>query len=185
MVGITELWLPVVLAAVFVFIASSIVHMVLKFHKNDYDRLPDEDGIMAALREANLGPGNYSFPHVQDMKDFGSPEVQEKFKQGPVAFMNVLPNGAPNMGKCLTQWFLYCVVVGVFVAYLTGRTLGAGADYLTVFRIAGCVAFIAYGLAEAIASIWKAQRWSTTARHMVGGLVYALLTGGTFGWLWP
>jgi len=185
MVGILQLWLPILVAAVFVFIASSIVHMVLKFHKKDYDKLSDEDGIMAALRDAKVGPGNYTFPHVADMKDFNDPEVQEKFKKGPVAFMNVLPNGAPNMGKCLTQWFVYCVVVGVFVAYLTGRVHAPGSDYLAVFRFAGCVAFIAYGLAEALSSIWKAQRWSTTARHMIDGFFYALLTGGTFGWLWP
>ncbi|MDH3745570.1 MAG: hypothetical protein OES47_10770 [Acidobacteriota bacterium] len=185
MVGIFELWLPILLSAVFVFAASSVFHMVLKFHKKDYDKLPDEDRIMASMREEKVGPGNFSFPHVQDMKDFGSPEVQEKFKNGPVGFMNVLPNGMPNMGACLTQWFVFSIVVGVFVAYLTGRTLDAGTDYLAVFQIAGCVAFMAYGLAEAIASIWKAQRWSTTARHMFDGLVYALLTGGTFGWLWP
>jgi len=26
------------------------------------------------------------------------------------------------MGKYLGQWFVYCLVVGFFVAYLTGRT---------------------------------------------------------------
>lgn len=185
MVGIFELWLPILLSAVFVFAASSVFHMVLKFHKKDYDKLPDEEGIMASLRDGKVGTGNFSFPHVEDMKDFGSPEVQEKFKNGPVGFMNVLPNGIPNMGKCLSQWFIYCIVVGIFVAYLTGRTLEAGTDYLKVFQVAGCIAFIGYGLGEATASIWKAQRWSTTARHMFDGLVFALLTGGTFGWLWP
>jgi hypothetical protein len=34
-------------------------------------------------------------------------------------------------------------------------------------------------------SIWYHRSWGTTLRYTVDGLVYALLTAGIFGWLWP
>lgn len=114
-----------------------------------------------------------------------SPEMMEKFNKGPVGFVTVIPNGPPAMGKYLGMWFGFCVLMGVFVAYITGRTLSSGAHYLAVFRIAATVAFMGYSVGQIMDSIWKGQQWSTTFKHMFDGFVYSLLTGGTFGWLWP
>ena len=119
------------------------------------------------------------------MKEMGSPEMIEKYKQGPVGLFTVMPSGPPAMGKQLGLWFAFCLVIGVFAAYMAGRTLGPGAEYLAAFRIAGTAAFLAYSASEPIASIWKGQPWSITMKHVFDGLIYALLTGGTFGWLWP
>lgn len=185
MISITALWMPILLSAIAVFLASSLSHMVLKLHRNDYSRLPDEDQTLAALRQAGVGPGTYAFPHCEDTKEMGSPEMMKKYEQGPVGLMNIMPNGAPAMGKYLGLWFVYTIIVGIFVAYLAGRTLAAGADYLAVFRVAGASSFLAYGVANFVDSVWKAQPWGTTARHAFDGLVYSLLTAGIFGWLWP
>jgi len=183
-VPIHTLWLPILLSAVIVFVASSIMHMVLTYHRSDYKKLPDEDKIAAALRSAGVTRGLYMLPHCshQDMK---KPEVQEKFKQGPVGMITVLQPGPMNMGKYLLTWFVFCLVIGVFTAYLTGRTVPAGTDYLRVFRVAGTVAFMAYGVGQLNDSIWKGQPWSNTIKHVFDGLVFGLLTAGTFGWLWP
>ncbi len=185
MVSIGSLWLPIVLSAVAVFVASSLSHMVLKLHQKDYNRLPNEDEAMAALRNGSPAPGTYFFPHCADYKEMETPEVKEKFQQGPVGFMTIMPSGLPTMGKSLGLWFLYTLIVGVFVAYLAGRTLEAGADYLIVFRFAGTIAFLPYVVANMVDSIWKAQPWGTTLRHSIDGVVYSLLTAGFFGWLWP
>lgn len=185
MVSLTALWLPILLSAVFVFVASSIIHMVLGYHGSDYGKLPGEDDVGAAMREAGVQPGTYVLPHCKSPKDMGSPEMIEKYKRGPVALVTVTPNAPPAMGKLLAFWFVFCLVIGVFAAYLAGRTLGPGAEYLAVFRIAGTTAFLGYSAAEPIASIWKAQPWSVTLKHVFDGLIYALLTGGVFGWLWP
>ena len=48
MVSVTALWLPILLSAVIVFVASSIIHMVLPFHRKDYRPVPSEDGVMDA-----------------------------------------------------------------------------------------------------------------------------------------
>ena len=185
MVPITALWLPILLSAVIVFVASSILHMVLPYHRSDYRKLPDEAKVTDALRAVGVTPGPvYSFPHCTH-KDMKSPEVVERFKRGPVGLLTLYPSGPPALGKFLGMWFVYCVVVGIFVAYLTGRTRMPGTDYLQVFRVAGAVAFMAYGVGQIQDSIWKGQTWGVTAKHVFDGLIYALLTAGTFGWLWP
>ncbi len=187
MVGITALWLPILLAAVFVFVASSIIHMFLPYHKNDFKGLPDEDGVRDALRPFDLAAGDYYFPHHHgDMEAMKSAEYQAKAAEGPTAFMTVLPKGQPfHMGAQLTQWFIYSLIVSVFAAYISGRALAPGADYLQVFRFAGATAFFAYTAALWQRSIWFNQAWSTTLKSTIDGLVYAMLTAGAFGWLWP
>jgi hypothetical protein len=184
MVSLASLWLPIVLSAIFVFIASSILHMVLPYHRSDYSALPEEEKALAALRGLGLKRGLYVFPYCTP-KEMNSPAMVEKYKQGPVGMLNVLPSGPPAMPKFLLQWFVYCLIIGVFVAYLTGHTVRPGAPYLAVFRVAGTAAFMSYGLANLSNGIWKGQSWSMTIKEVVDGLLYGLLTAGTFGWLWP
>ncbi len=185
MVPVMDLWLAILLAAVLVFIASSILHMVLPFHRGDYRKLPDEEKLMEAMRIVGVPPGNYAFPCPKDPQDMGSPEMLEKYKKGPVGMVNIMPTGAPNMAKFLAFWFVYCIVIGIVVAYVTGRCLGPGAEYLAVFQIAGTAAFLGYAGGHAQDSIWKGQSWGTTIKHVIDGLIYALLTAGVFEWLWP
>jgi hypothetical protein len=184
MVPLTALWLPIVLSAVIVFVASSIMHMLLPYHRSDYQKLPDEDKLLAALRAAGLKRGLYVFPFCTH-KEMKSPAMIEKYKQGPVGMMTVFPSGPPVMPKFLGMWFVFCLVVGFFVAYLTGHTVMPGAQYPAVFRVAGTAAFLAYGLGHLSNGIWKGQTWGFTIKEVVDGLVYGLLTAGTFGWLWP
>jgi hypothetical protein len=184
MVALTALLLPILLSAVIVFVASSLIHMVLQYHRGDYQQLPEEDKLLAALRPAGLKPGLYIFPFGAH-KDMNSPAMQEKYKQGPVGMMTVSPSAPPAMPKFLGLWFAYCLLIGLFVAYLTGHTVASGAHYLVVFRVAGTAAFMAYGLGPLVNGIWKGQPWSMVLKESFDGLVYALLTAGTFGWLWP
>lgn len=185
MVSLTQLWLPIVLSGVAVFVVSSIVHMLLPFHKNDYAKLPDEDGIVETMRTARLGTGVYVFPYCADHKEMGSPAMVEKYEKGPIGFVTVMPNGTPKMGKHLTLWFLFSLLVSFMSAYLASRFLAPGTHYLTVFRHVGTTAFMAYGVGQISDSIWKAQPWSSTIKNVFDGLVYGLVTAGMFGWLWP
>ena len=186
MVYLPQLWLPILLSAVIVFVVSSIIHMALPYHKSDYRKLPDEEKVLDALRAAGLTSGPaYHFPHCASHKEMGSPEMVEKYKKGPLGFITLLPTGPPNMLRFLGLWFDYCLIVGIFTAYLTGRTVAPGTPYLEVFRVAGTAAFMGYGLGHFVDSVWKGQTWGVTLKHMFDGLLYALLTAGTFGWLWP
>ena len=185
MVSILSLWLPMLLSAVFVFMASSIMHMALTYHRTDFGQVPDEAKVMDALRPFNIPPGDYAMPCAADMKETGTPEFIEKARQGPVAFLTVLPNGPMTIGKSLGMWFGYSLVVGAIAGYTAGLTLGPDADYRVVFRIVSTVAFCGYSLAILQSTIWWYRGWGYTLRTMFDGLIYALLTGGTFGWLWP
>lgn len=185
MVGIGALWLPILLSAVFVFIVSSIMHMVLKYHASDYRQLPNEEAVRAALRSGNPAPGQYVTPYVPDMKDMEKPEVKQKYIEGPVGVLFIRPSGPVNMGPFLVQWFVFALVVSLFVAYVAGVSLGAGTPYLTVFRVAGAAAFMAYALGQLPAAIWMGKPWSVAGKEVFDGLVYGLVTAGTFGWLWP
>jgi len=185
MVPITDLILPILISGLFVFIASSLIHMLLPYHKGDYRSLPDEAGAMDALRPFSIPPGCYSMPRPASMKDANSPEYLEKLKKGPVMFLTVLKSGQISMAGSLIMWFVYSVLVSFFAAYVTGRALEAGAHYLAVFRFAGVTSFVAYAFASLPESIWYSRPWSTTLKNAFDGLVYALITAGTFGWLWP
>jgi hypothetical protein len=185
MVPMTSLWIPIVLSAVIVFVASSIIHMVLPYHRNDVRKVPKEDEMMDALRRLDLPPGDYAVPHAGSMAGMKSPEFVEKMKKGPIALLTIAPGSAPSMGPSLTLWFLYSVLVSFFSAYIAGRALGAGASYLAVFRFVGTAAFMGYSFALLQNSIWLRRNWGTTLKSVFDGLVYGLLTAGTFGWLWP
>ena len=185
MIPLTALWLPIPLSAVIVFFASFIMHMVLSYHKSDYRKLPDEDCVTDAMRSADVTQGPaYFFPY-SSFEEMKSASMIEKFKRGPVGLLNVLPSGPPAMGKKLLLWFLYCVVIGIFAAYLSSRTLTAGAAFLPVFRVVGVAALLGYGAAHAQESIWGGRSWVVTFKHLFDSLIYALLTAAIFAWLWP
>lgn len=183
MAFLSELWLPIVLSAVFVFIVSSIIHMVLPIHRNDHQPIPNEDKVLQTLRDNNVGGGQYSFPHCSDMKEYGSEEMQAKIKQGPVGFMTVLP-GQYQLGKSLLAWFIYTLVVGVFVAYIAAKSQPPADEYMTIFQITGAIAVLAYGTAPIPDSVWRGIPWKNTFKHVIDGVIYGLVTAGTFAWLW-
>ena len=185
MVEVQALWLPILLSAVFVFALSSVIHMFTPWHKGDYPKIPNEDRVMDALRPLTIPPGDYMFPRPGSMAEMRSQEFAAKRAKGPVMIVTVLPTGPVGMGKELGLWFLYSVVVSIFAAYIAGRALPAGADYLRVFQFVGTSAFLAYSFALWQLAIWYHRSLGTTIRSTIDGLVYALVTAGTFGWLWP
>jgi hypothetical protein len=184
MISIGALWLPILLSAVFVFVASSIIHMFLGYHWGDLRAPAQQDAILDAMRGLNVQPGDYAMPKPDSMKQFRTPEFKAKMQRGPMLLMTV-SKGDMTMGKSLGQWFVYLLVVGTFCAYIAGRELNAGAHYLSVFRLVGFSAFMAYSMALPQAAIWYRRNWRMTLVTMFDGLVFGMLTGGTFGWLWP
>jgi hypothetical protein len=180
-----QLWAPIVLSAFLVFVGSSLIHMVLKWHNSDYHKLSNEDEVRAAIRKGGPAPGQYVLPYCMDPKERTSPETQQKYVEGPVGMVFLMPSGLPNMGPALGKWFVFNLVASFFVAYVTSRTLPPGTEYLKVFQIAGSVGFVSYSLGNIPSAIWLGKPWSVTIKDLVDGLIYGLLIAGTFGWLWP
>jgi hypothetical protein len=185
MVPIAALWLPILLSAVFVFIVSSAIHMALGYHANDFRKLPDEEGTMDALRKLGIRSGQYIAPRPASMKEFSSPEFKAKREKGPLFMLTIWSEREAGMAGPMLQWFLYSVVIGVFAAYISGRALTVGATYLSVFRFVGATAFMCYVIGGWQDSIWYKRPIAVSLKNSLDGLIYALVTAGTFGWLWP
>jgi hypothetical protein len=183
-VHLAQLWLPILLSAVLVFIASSLLHMMLPYHKSDFGNTPNESAVLDALR--HIPPGDYMLPRAGSTAAMKDPAFQEKMKRGPVVVLTVMPAWTTSsFPRSLAMWFVYSLVVSVFAAYVAGRALGPGTTYPQVFRFVGTTAFLGFGLALAQNSIWYARKWSTTLKSMFDALIYGLLVAGVFGWLWP
>lgn len=183
MVEWSALLIPIAVSVALVFVASSVIHMVLQMHTPDYRKLPDETGAREAL--GSVPPGQYIVPHCLDHKEIAKPEVAALFKDGPNAVIWVKPNGQMKLGPFLGKWILYTAVVSSLVAYLARATLAPGADYLQVFQVVGASAWMAYAWEAPANSIWKGMPWSCAFRTLFDGLVYAAMTAGAFAWLWP
>lgn len=179
--SIITLWQPILLSAVLAFIAGGAIWMAMPWHKNEWRKTSNEEAVRGALK--GLAPGQYSLPHCPDQKAYEAPEMQQRFKDGPIGFITVIPSGLPTMGKKLGLMFVYNLIVAIVCAYFVSRTAAPDADYLAVFRISGTVAFVAYGMAYVQESIWFGRPWASTARTFLDALIYAVLTGGAFGWL--
>jgi len=183
-VSLTSLWMPIVVSAVLVFLASFVTHTLLTYHMTDYRKLPAEDEVMDALRKFNLPPGDYLAPNPGSMANMRTKEFQEKHKRGPVFMATVFPSGITGMGAQLAQWFVFCLVVSLFAGYLASRFVPPGAEYLRVSQLASTTAFLGYTLARWSDVIWYRKSVSAALKATFDGIIYGLLTGGTFGWYW-
>jgi hypothetical protein len=184
MVSLSALWLPVLVSAVLVYVVSSLFWMVVRHHEPDWKGLPGEDGILAAFRAARVPKGQYRFPYAAG-REMQSPEMKKKMAEGPAGFLVYWDRWEGGMGKNLVVWFLYLLGVAILVGYLAGRVLPPGTPFAPVFRVAGTAAFLGFAGAVFPNSIWWGRSWSSTFKDVFDGLVYALVTAGVFGWLWP
>src|SRR5262245_31572160 len=172
MTALSALWLPILVSAVLVFIASSVIHMFMPWHKTDYLKMPGEDKAIDALRPLAIPPGDYMVPHCSGMEERKSPEFAEKMKKGPIMIVTVHPNGIPGMGKYMVQWFIFCLVAALLSAYVASSALSAGTPYLRVFHVVAGAAFMGYALAAWPISIWYGRKWSTTLKSTFDALIY-------------
>lgn len=185
MISTAQLWLPIVLSAIGVFIASSLIHTVLKWHNADYRKLPNEDDVRLAINRGTPAPGLYIIPHCVDGKEMQSPELQKKFVDGPVATVVIRASGPPKLGPHLAKWFALNLVIALAVAHLAGHTIGIGLPRHGVFLFTGIVTLLAYGAGAVSDGIWFGRPWSAVVKDLLDALIYGLVTGAIFTWLWP
>ncbi len=114
-----------------------------------------------------------------------SEAFMDKVRVGPNMVVTVLPNGPWSMGRNLSLWFAYLVVIGIFAAYIAGRALPPNPENGKILQFAGASSFIGYAAALWQMSIWYRRSWSMTIKATIDGLIYSLITGGIFCLLWP
>ena len=180
---VIALWLPIIVSAVLVFVASSVIHMVLGYHRNDYRKLPSEDAVMESLQQHDLPPGDYMVPHISDPKVMEDPAFKAKMEKGPLGFFTVVSDWA--MGTSLLQWFVYCLVVSTFSGVLTSQATHETFYPGEVFHFAALISFACYFLGLVQNSIWFKRSWKITLKYLLDSVVYAAATGAAFMWLWP
>ena len=185
MLPLTPLWLPIVLSAVVVFLASWVVWTLLPIHRSDWSAVTDERALRDAFYWQQLAPGQYHLPHAGGVEALKNPEYVRKLEEGPHAFITLLPPGKPAMGRNMALYFLFDLAVSLLVAYVASLALPAGANHLQVFRVTGTVAVLGYAAGHIPNAIWFGKPWSATWKEVFDGVVYGLLTAGIFGWLWP
>jgi hypothetical protein len=185
MSDLMALWLPIVVSAVAVFVVSSLIHMVFKWHNPEYRGLPNEDGIRDVLRAANLKPGFYVTPKCTDMKDMASEAMVKKYQEGPVAFITLMPNGSPDMGRALGLWFVFSLIVASAAACITLQAIPLnGNAHLAAHSIA-LITFIAYGFGSLQDFIWMGKPLSSMLKYLLDALLYSVVTALSFWLLWP
>ena len=185
MITLAQLWVPIIGSAVVVFVLSSLIHMVFKWHGPDYRTLSNEDEVRAAIQKASPAPGQYMIPYCADLKLMQTAEFQRKFVDGPVGHLVLRARGVPRMGPALGQWFAYSLLIAIFVAYLAARTLPPAAGFAPVLRVVATVVFLAYGGGSVQAGIWMGKPWNSVAKELGDALIYGLGMGAVFGYFWP
>jgi len=185
MLSLASLWMPIVLSAVLVFIASSLIHMVFQWHKREYGKLPNEDAVREVIRQAQLPAGQYVMPFCGSSKDMQQAETAQKFTEGPVATLIMRPSGMPRIGASLGQWFALTLAISLLAAALATTVLGQGADPRKVFHFFAVISFMSYASGSVINAIWMGKLWAAVAMDALDALIYALLTAAAFAWLWP
>jgi hypothetical protein len=182
MITVTSLWLPILLSAVAVFVMSNILWMALPFwHRSDYKKLSKEQALLDSVSEATSG--QYIAPYLNWGKL--TPEERAAVERRPMAFVLVRNPAKFSFPAALATYFAYTLVISFLVGYVTGVALPPGGPFREVLRIAGTVGILAYSFGSVGDSIWYGKPWSVTAKVIIDGIIYGLLTGVIFAWLWP
>jgi hypothetical protein len=119
------------------------------------------------------------------MEGMKTPEVQQKFVEGPLAMVALKPGAPMSMGAPLTQWFLFCLVISFLCALLAAHTVAAGASPARVFHVLALAGLLGHAAGPIPNAIWWSHTWRSSFKHVIDGLIYALIIGATFMWLWP
>ena len=180
-----HLWLPVLATAIAVFVASSLIHMVIQWHKSDYRKLLNEDAVRDAIRAGSPAPGQYFLPYCAEMKDMQNPAMQQKFAEGPIGFLTVKRNGPPAMGASLVNWFLYVLVISAISGAIAMRVFGAWGNASGAGHLVGLVSFLTYTGGSVQMGIWMGKPWGSVAKDALDGLIYGAIGMAVFTFLWP
>jgi hypothetical protein len=185
-----SLWLPILLSAAAVWIASMIVGMALPHHKQDWIGLPDppgEDGFMDYLRKSGLKPGNYLFPDFRGREALKSEKVEKALKEGPVGHLSVWQTPLTMGGKMVGTFIVY-LVVSALIAYLTRVALPpipGPTPFAKVFQFATTAGVLAYCFSFIPNALWWGSYKRTIVANVIDGILYAAITGAIVAWRWP
>jgi hypothetical protein len=185
---LAQLWLPIVVSALLVFVLSAVTHMMVPFRLTEWGHLKTQDAIQASLR--GTAPGLYVFPTPADAKERGKPEAMQKVAEGPSGWLTLVHPGPMSWVRNLGLSLAMNLFVSFGAAYIATLTLGAVPLQLfpherVVFRVISTIGFFAYAAGPIYDAIWFWKPWKSLAMTAVDSLAYGLVMGVTFSMLWP
>lgn len=183
-VSITQLWLPILIATVCVFFASSIIWMLLPYHKPDIKAIPNEAEFDEAINKLGIAPGFYMYPNCQNAKDMKSEAFKARWESGPWGTINVMGH-QPNFAMNLLKTFIAYGLITVMVAYISGMALGPGADYMDVFRVVATAGILGHCMGALAGSFFLGTPTRFIVTCFIDGVIFALITAGVFASMWP
>lgn len=185
MVTLLDLWLPILLSAAAVWFCAFLSWAILPIHRRDFGPLPDEDAFLRAVRDLNLPPGAYGFPHATDSARQKDPAFVEKWKAGPTGMLNLL-NPKASMGMSMLLSFVVYLVVSILIGYIGWAAgLPRGAGFWSIFRVLGTAGLLAYTFSFLPHMIWFQATTSAKLAGILDGIVSGVVTGLIFAVLWP
>lgn len=187
---LTQLWLPILVSGVVVWIASAIFWMAIGHHNKDRDTLPAgaDRELMATISRLNIAPGSYSFPDFSQV-DKSLPPKERRAAQK--ALYNTHPQGLLrvwrpiNMGRNMALTFLFYLVSSTVIAYLAWAALPHGATFAKVFQVVGTAGVLAFTFASFPGDLWFQEKRRAMVMCLIDGVVLGLIAGAIFAWLWP
>jgi mannitol-specific phosphotransferase system IIBC component len=174
------LWLPILVSAVVLFIASSIAWTVLTHHFHDHNKLPNEEEFMAQVRSMELPNATYIFPLYLSHKDAQNPDNVKRYNDGPRGVIMLWD--VPNIGRNLGLTFLYFFIIATVTAYIGWASMGPGVGFLKAFQVIGAIGVLVFASSGQLNAIWFPRR---TLNDFLDGVVFGVLMGLVFGLLWP
>lgn len=183
--ALPQLWLPILAAAVLVYIASSLIHMVFKWHNSDYKQLANEEEVQAVLRKGAPTPGQYGIPRCTDMKAMRDEAMVKKYVDGPVGLLTVVNSGPPRMGGMLIRWFLYNLAIALIAAAIALQVYGVPGNAHAAAHLVGLVTFLTYAGGSVQQGIWMGKPWASVFKDLLDALIYGVVSALAFWWLWP
>ena len=184
-VSFASLWLPILLTTVGTFVISALVWMALPWHKGDFKGLPDEGAVRKVLLETGVGKGQWRIPFCARMEDMKRPEFLGLFETGPVGVLLLERPAKFAMGGRLLKTFVFFLFVAFYVAYVLRQGIEAGDSFMRVFQMGATVSFAAHLFGLVPEAIWFSMSWRRVVTTGIDALLYSLVTGAVFAWLWP
>lgn len=190
---LSHLWFPIVTSAVAVWIASALAWMLVGHHKGEWKQVPNEDEFIATIRRLGIPPGSYGFPEFRRLEGMSKEEKRgkwEEMQKSPIGLLRVW--GPIRMGRSMLLTFVVLLVTSVLIGYLGWNALPHGTalgesrpEFTKTMQITGTAGILAYCVAGLPNDIWFQRSRREIAACLLDGVVFGLITGAVFAWLWP
>lgn len=206
---LTHLWLPILVSGVAVWFASAIGWMAVGHHNKDRDAIPagQEQAFMDTIKRMNIGPGNYGFPDFCQNHDKNLSREERRaamkalYDRRPMGTLRVW--GEVNMGMNMLLTLVFYIITSAVIAYLAWAALPHAAGALPtgvappgtaslgapsaakIFQVVGTAGVLAYCFASFPNDLWFQLKRRAMLLNWIDGIVFGLITGAVFAWLWP